>query len=48
MWVDPAEVSGPIYKARSPAGTKNLPPVSQVVDTSMLESVYKGQKTLAS
>ncbi|HEY3773710.1 MAG TPA: ABC transporter substrate-binding protein [Solirubrobacteraceae bacterium] len=48
MWVDPAEVSGPIYKALSASGTKSLPPVDQVVDTSILEAVYKGQKTLAS
>jgi ABC-type nitrate/sulfonate/bicarbonate transport system substrate-binding protein len=45
---DPALIAGPMYEALRASGRTRLPPIAQVVDTSILEDVYEGKTSLIS
>lgn len=47
LWVDPKELGGAMYKALKASGVTNLPPADSIVDTSILEDVYKGKSSVA-
>lgn len=38
LWIDTARISGPIYRTLRATGRTNLPPVSRLVDTSILSA----------
>jgi ABC-type nitrate/sulfonate/bicarbonate transport system substrate-binding protein len=43
---DPNLISGPMYDALRASGRTQLPPISQVVDTTILDEVYGGKTSL--
>jgi ABC-type nitrate/sulfonate/bicarbonate transport system substrate-binding protein len=44
--IDPARISGPMYAAYAAAGVAPLPEVSGIVDTTVLDAVYRGRSTI--
>ena len=42
--IDPATISGPLYAAAKASGRKNLPPVSQLADATVMQEVYRSLK----
>jgi hypothetical protein len=40
LWVSTEEIAGPIYRALRAAGHTSLPPVSKLVDLSLLHEAY--------
>jgi ABC-type nitrate/sulfonate/bicarbonate transport system substrate-binding protein len=46
LWVDEAELGGAMYKALKASGVSNLPPVADIIDTSILSDVYGGKSRI--
>jgi ABC-type nitrate/sulfonate/bicarbonate transport system substrate-binding protein len=44
--IDPARLSGPMYKAYTAAGVTPLPDVAKIVDTTVLDNVFQGKATV--
>jgi ABC-type nitrate/sulfonate/bicarbonate transport system substrate-binding protein len=42
--IDPATIAGPLYAAAKASGRKNLPPVSQLADATLMQEVYNSLK----
>lgn len=46
FWMDPAVVSGPVYKALEATGRTTLPKVDQFLDLTLLRDIYGSKKSL--
>ena len=46
FWMSADELGGPMYRALRATGRKDLPPVEEVLDLSLIEEAYDGKTTL--
>lgn len=46
FWMSAEELGGPMYEALEASGRKNLPPVEDVLDLSLMEEAYDGKTSL--